>query len=496
MKKILFMILIIVLTGCQKKNIETSVENTSKNSITISQNEAPQTLDPLEANDVYSKRIISNIYSRLIDIDKSNNIILSLANSYEFIDDFNVRFNIKKNILFHNGDLLTTEDIKYSFERIRHSENKNSLFKDIKDISIIDENTIIITSIIPIRDILVNFSDISASIISKKICLINNNMYPIPVGTGHFRVTENSDKKNIMLELFDSLAAENKSIQKINIVTVPRESDRLVFLESNEHQIVFDIGTIGKRAINELKNISVNSAYTLSTCYLGINHNNSVLKNLQIRKAIVNGIDIDNTLNELFMTNNTKANSIISPSYVEYSKYARTYDFFQNGALDLLNNSIGLNKRLSFNLIYKKNNNDHKRICDTIKENLVQINVHINLIPCSEDEFEEKIEKKDYDLYVNNTPPDEKNANSLLRTILYGKDKGNSSIFDNLLDEIRKESDYSKRIIDYENIQEFINDNVLLYPIYFNSIDIGYSDKIKNINLLPDNTIDFSELEF
>ncbi|MGF6905610.1 ABC transporter substrate-binding protein [Fusobacterium sp. PH5-44] len=496
MKKFLLMIFIVILTACQKESIKIPSENIVTDSIIISQKESPQTLDPLEANDIYSKRIISNIYSRLIDLDKSNKIIPSIAESYEFIDDFSVRFNIKKNVLFHNNEALTTEDIKYSLDRIRYSCNKGSLLKEVKDISIIDKNTIVITSKVPIRDILVNFSDINTSIVNKKICLINNNTYPMPIGTGHFKVSDHSDPKNIILTSFNSPLMSNQSIQTINIVTIPSESDRLVFLESDEHQIAFDIGTTGKRAINELENISVNSAYTLSTCYLGINHNNSILKNLQIRKAIVNGIDIDNTLNDLFMTNNTKANSIISPSYIEYSKYARTYDFFQNGALDLLNNSIGLNKRLSFNLIYKKNNSDHKRICDTIKENLTQINVHISLISCSEEEFIQKIEKKDYDLYIDDTPSDEKNIHNLLRAILYGKNKGNSPKFDKLLDEIRKESDYSKRIIEYENIQEFINDNILVYPVYFHSIDVGYSNKIKYLNLLPDNIINFNELKF
>jgi len=500
MKKIIFFILLTTLIiSCRKKNKEITEEKKEmSNIITVSQKTAPLTFDPLEANDVCSKRIIYNIYSRLIDINKENKIIPSLVSSFDFIDDFQIKFSLRKNIFFHNGTSLTSDDVLYSIERIKNSENenKNTLFKNIKEIQIIDEYTFTITSSIPIREILINFSDTSASIISKEVAQVNNDTYPNPIGSGPFYVDDYSDMKNIILRPHEKFYQEPSSIEGIAIKIIEKQNERLLFLESGEHHIAFDIDGEGKKAINELPKIYLDSTYTLSTCYLGINLDNIILKNLSIRKAITSGIDIDSILIELFMNNENRANSILSPSYLEYSKFARTYDFFQNGALDLINNNVGLNTRLSFNFIFLRSNPLHRRIAQRIKDNLIQVNVYITLIPCNEEEFKNRVEKKEYDLLVNDTPSNEKNPYNLLQNLLLKKYKNNPKELTSLMEEIKIENGIIMRKNLYENIQNLINDNVYLYPIYFNSIDVGYNNTIKNLNLLPDNVINFYELNF
>ena len=501
MKKIVFFIMLAIITVSCKKNddeIASLEHHAASNIIIVSQRTAPISFDPLEANDVSSNRIIYNIYSRLIDINKENQIVPKLANSFDFIDDFQVKFNLRKNIFFHNGNQLTAEDVLYSIERVKNSEdeNKNNLFRDIEKIEIIDEYSFTVTSSVPIRGILVNFSDISASIVSKEVALVHDDLYPNPIGSGPFYIDDYSDLKQIFLKPHQKFYDPPSSLEGLFIKSIESQNERLLFLESGEQHITFDIGGDGKKAINELSQINLDSSYTLSTCYLGINLDNSVLDNLQIRKALVSGIDINTILSELFMTDESRANSILSPSYPEYSKYTRIYDFFQNGALDLINNNVGLDKRLSFDFVFLRSNSLHRRIAQRILENLNQVNIHINLVACGEEEFRNRIENKEYDLVINDTSSNEKNPYNLLQNLLFEKYQNNPKEFHFLLEEIQKENDISKNNVLYEEIQNLINDNIYIYPIYFNSIDVGYLDSIKNVNLLPDNVIDFYELSF
>ena len=48
-----------------------------------------------------------------------------LAESYEVQDKNTWKFNLRKGVKFHNGDAVTAEDEKFSFERTMGKFNKN-----------------------------------------------------------------------------------------------------------------------------------------------------------------------------------------------------------------------------------------------------------------------------------------------------------------------------------------------------------------------------------
>ena len=61
--------------------------------------------------------VLDNMTSRLFRRNQDNDIENDLAVSYEIVDDTTWRFVIKEGVTFHNGDTLTSEDVKFSLER-------------------------------------------------------------------------------------------------------------------------------------------------------------------------------------------------------------------------------------------------------------------------------------------------------------------------------------------------------------------------------------------
>ena len=87
----------------------------------------PETLDPAFAYDTASGEVIYQIYENLIDFDRGDltkfvpmlaTQVPSVQNGLISPDGRVYRFPIRKGVRFHNGDLLTPEDVEYSFERI------------------------------------------------------------------------------------------------------------------------------------------------------------------------------------------------------------------------------------------------------------------------------------------------------------------------------------------------------------------------------------------
>jgi len=77
-------------------------------------------LDPAFAYDVPSAGQIQNIYEPLIKFSNSSTSEFEPALATEWViseDGLTYRFKIRENVLFHNGNPLTPEDVEYSFER-------------------------------------------------------------------------------------------------------------------------------------------------------------------------------------------------------------------------------------------------------------------------------------------------------------------------------------------------------------------------------------------
>ena len=71
--------------------------------------------------------------------------LFSLAKSYEVSEDgLTYTLQLQEGVLFHSGNPMTSEDVKYSLERIKDSGARASQVEKISSIETPDENTVVI----------------------------------------------------------------------------------------------------------------------------------------------------------------------------------------------------------------------------------------------------------------------------------------------------------------------------------------------------------------
>ncbi|MGL6119661.1 MAG: ABC transporter substrate-binding protein, partial [Fusobacteriaceae bacterium] len=164
MKKIaLFLSAMIFFAGCTEK--KTEVKGLSK--LVYAQSSDPVTLNPHEATDLYSRRVISNIFDRLVEINEKLEIVPGLAESWEQLDDKTLVFHLRKGVKFHNGDEFTSEDVKYSLENAKKSSKVGTLFKAINLVETPDKYTAIIKTSEASGSLLTHLGHITASMMNK-----------------------------------------------------------------------------------------------------------------------------------------------------------------------------------------------------------------------------------------------------------------------------------------------------------------------------------------
>ena len=134
----------------------------------------------------------------------------SLATSWKALNDTTWEFKLRKGVKFHNGDPLTAEDVKYSFDRVLEpgKEKKKSPqygnIRAVKEVRIVDADTIQLITDKPFPLLLERL--VFFAIVPKKhIEKVGDEAFgtTAAVGTGPWKLVEWKRDQAIRLEAFD-----------------------------------------------------------------------------------------------------------------------------------------------------------------------------------------------------------------------------------------------------------------------------------------------------
>ena len=87
-----------------------------KDTLTIAVKAGPVSLNPYGSNDVNSGAVRANLFDSLLERDQEGSIQPALATKWEQLSPTEILFALRPNVKFHNGETLSVEDVKFSFE--------------------------------------------------------------------------------------------------------------------------------------------------------------------------------------------------------------------------------------------------------------------------------------------------------------------------------------------------------------------------------------------
>lgn len=101
------------------------------------------TLDPHSQNHATTNGIMQHVYEGLVRYDKDFKIQPSLATSWQFVTPTQVRFNLRKNVKFHDGSPFTADDVIFSYGRIMQPQGTMQIYvQGVKEIRKVDDFTV------------------------------------------------------------------------------------------------------------------------------------------------------------------------------------------------------------------------------------------------------------------------------------------------------------------------------------------------------------------
>ena len=161
-------------------------------------------LDPHQSTDAGTRSVVFNMYEGLVKPTSTGDLVPAVASDYVISPEATeYTFTLREGITFHDGSLVTVEDIKYSIERYAEIQGESSAFSSLLDkVEIMDETTVKITLTEGYSEFL---ADLTLAIIPA------NNADPAsnPVGTGPYKYESYTLGQNLELVRYEGYWKEN-----------------------------------------------------------------------------------------------------------------------------------------------------------------------------------------------------------------------------------------------------------------------------------------------
>jgi peptide/nickel transport system substrate-binding protein len=168
----------------------------------------------------------------------------SLAESWqESKDHLTFTFTIRKNARFHNGEPVTAEDVKFSFERYKGASN--ALLKEkVKDVQVLALNQVRFVLKEPWGDFMTFYGTTASGaawIVPKKYVqqVGEDGFKTAPVGAGPYKVVSFKPGVEIVMEAFDGYWRKAPSVKRLVMRSMPEETTRAAALRNGEVDIVY-----------------------------------------------------------------------------------------------------------------------------------------------------------------------------------------------------------------------------------------------------------------
>jgi peptide/nickel transport system substrate-binding protein len=438
------------------------------------------TLDPHSQNHATTHGILQHVYEGLVRYTRDFKIEPALATSWQPVSPTQWRFNLRKNVKFHDGTPFTADDVVFSYGRIIQPQGTNQIYvSGVKEVKKVDDHTVDLMLDGPnpvLLRLLVDFRIMSKAwsvknksenvqdYVAKEESYASRNAN----GTGPYLIKLWEPDKRI---LFAANTAWWDKLQgnATEVIYTPIKSDatRIAALLSGDVDLVTDLPTQDVARLRTEPKLKVLEGHEVRTIFIGMDQHSDELKyssvkgknpfkDIRVRNALNLAVDRETIKRVTMRGLSIPAAIMIAPGVHGHTpaldKVARAD---AAGAKKLLAEA-GYPKGFEFGLDCPNNRyvNDEE-ICQALVGMWARIGLKVKLNAQPMATFIQKIQKFDHDAYMLGwgvaTFDGLYTLQSLVRTKTTGADGSfnlgriSDAKLDALIDAMKTETDVKRR---------------------------------------------------
>lgn len=461
-----------------------------------------ETLDPHQATGTIDYMVLMHVFDHLIARNpESMKLIPGLAESWKFVDDNTWDFKIRKGIKFHNGEPLNAEAAKFSIERVLDPAQKSYLrdrFKGITQVQVTDEYGIRLKTEKPnpvLLERLTNLAILPPKYVKEKgDAFIAKN----PVGTGPYHFVEWVRGQRLVVEAHPGYWGPEPAVKTLVFRPILDVGTSIAEMLAGGVDFIRLVPPDQIPLIEASGKAYITSAPIIRVIFLNFDVAGRAgagpVQNLKVRQAISHAIDVDSIIQHVLGGRGLRLGTMVNPMKFGYDPSIKPVRYDPGRAKTLLTEAGYANgMKLDF-MTYAGSIIASRQVGDAISGYLAKIGIQTNRQHIEDIGLSSNLERtgKLKDIYLASWGSwSVFDADMILYPRFHSSEAfayAHDPKLDQWLDMGRNTVDPKKRMEAYAQVQRYVAENYLVFPMYAQTSVMAVSNRI-NYKAASDETI-------
>jgi peptide/nickel transport system substrate-binding protein len=314
-----------------------------KDTLTVALVSHAPTLDPHMHFERVGILVNINMFDSLLHKNAKLEYEPSLATSWKPLNDTQWEFKLRKGVKFHNGEPLTADDVKFSFERVIEpgKEKKKSPqygnIRAIKEVRIVDPDTVHLITDKPfplLLERLVFFPIVPRKHVEK----VGEEAFgtTAPVGTGPWKFVEWKRDQYIRLEAFDGHWRGKPAFKHLVIRAIPEVATQIAEVKTGGVDLIRNVSADLVPELKAHPQTYVSSAPILRVHYVELDMRVPPFDKKLVRQAANHAIDRQAIIQKLMGGLGTQVATVVQPPAFGHDADVKPFPYDAKKAKELL----------------------------------------------------------------------------------------------------------------------------------------------------------------
>jgi len=472
------------------------------NTVVVIIESSPTNLDPRVGLDAQSERIDELLFDSLVRRDDHFELKPWLAESWDVPDPQTYVFHLHKSVKFHNGQPLTSRDVKWTIDSLltgKIRSSKAATYNKIDHIDAPDDATVIIHLKEPTASLLWNLSDGAIGIVPFGS---DENFTKFPIGSGPFRFVSAQQDKEVIIEHNPNYWAAPAHLERVEFKVIPDATTRALELRKHSADIAINSLTADTvLALREDPGLTVIQAPGTIYAYVALNLRDPILKDVRVRQALAHVIDVQPIIRYLLRNQAQPAYSLLPPEHWAYDGDVNRYPYDPARAQEILDGAgYPAKDGVRFHLVMKSSTDESTRLMAAVfQQQLREVGIVLDIRSYEFATFFSDVTKGAYQMYSmrwigGNQDPDI--FEYVFDSASIPPRRANRSFYSNprvdeLIREGRTTLDQEKRKVIYAEIQRIVAEELPYINLWYLDNVLVHTNRVRGIAMSPAGNYDF-----
>ena len=456
----------------------------------------PVSLDPHEQLSAGTLQLSHMIFDPLVRWNKDHGFDARLAKSWKRVDPLTVRFELHNGVKFHSGNMLTSADVKWTFDRLKVSPDFKGLFTIFKELKVVDGDTFELVTAEPFPMVLnlatyifpmdsKFYSGMDAAGQDKGAIVKHGNTFASTnvSGTGPYIVTSREQGVRVEFNRFGGYWDKSSpgNVDKVIMTPIKEDPTRVAALLSGDVDFIAPVPPTDLDRIDDDPKVDLITMSGTRIITFQMNQKRfEAFKNVKVRQAIVHAINNEGIVQKIMKGFGTPAAQNSPKGYLGHNEMLKPrYDL--DKAKQLMKEA-GFEKGFSISMMAPNNRyvNDQK-IAEAVASMLSKINIKVDLTTMPKAQYWPKFDEQAADMMMIGWHSDTEDSTNFSEFLMMtpnkdtGKGQYNSGNYSNAeLDKLTLQSqgmtDEAERIKVLQKMEQIAYEDAAFVPLHWQDL--------------------------